>query len=102
MRPMVAHFEDASKPVLGEITNLENVEFGRHMAEVELVDHDVVHDDRWLRGLVEGGGEQFLSLRIEGCVRCQRRPVEVERHHQRKTLALRDLTFSLGPWVREL
>jgi hypothetical protein len=81
--PVVAHFEDSSKPVLSQISNLEDLEFRRYMAEIELVNQDVVHDNRWLRRFVQCSRKQLLGPCIERCVGRQRRPVEVERHIER-------------------
>lgn len=52
----VAHFENASKSVLGKVANLENFQIRGHSAEVELADENVVNNDGRFRRLVEGRG----------------------------------------------
>ena len=76
----VAHLEDAAKPILGQVANLEDLQVGGHGAEVELADEDVVDDDRGLGRLIEGLGQEVARLGVELCVGRERRPVEVEGH----------------------
>lgn len=76
----VAHLEYAPEAVLGQVANLENLQVGRHRAEVELGDDDVVDDDGRLGRLVEGGRQEIAGAGVEGRVGRQRRPVEVEGH----------------------
>jgi len=76
----VAHLEDASKPVLGDVPYLEDFEFWRHGAKVELGNEDVIDDDRRLRGLVQRRCQEVAGFFVELLVGRQRRPVEVEGH----------------------
>ena len=76
----VAHLEDTTEPILGKVADLEDLELRGHGAEVEFGDEDIIDDNRGLRRLVEGGGEQIPGARVEVGVGRQRRPVEVEGH----------------------
>lgn len=103
--PGIAHLEDAPKPVLGQVTNLKDLQIWRHGPQVELCDDDVVDDDGRLRRLVQGRRQEVAGALIEPRVRRQRRPVEVEGHGG---LAIRsidasqaDVLDSTGPGVAE-
>ena len=76
----VAHFENASKSVLGQIPNLQYFQLGRDGAQIELIYEDIIDDDGWFGRFIEGGRQEVLSARVEVGVCGQRRPVEVERH----------------------
>lgn len=41
----VAHFEDATKSVLGKVANLENLQIRRDSAEVKFGNENIVNDD---------------------------------------------------------
>lgn len=76
----IAHFEYTAKSVFGEVANLENLQVGRHSAQVELAHEDIVDDDGRLGGFVQGRCEQITGSTVEFSVRSKRRPVEVEGH----------------------
>src|SRR5690606_17913891 len=59
--PRVAHLEYSSKPILGQVADLENLQVRRHGAEVELGDDNVIDDDRRLRRLVEGRRQEIAG-----------------------------------------
>lgn len=76
----IAHLEDASEPVLGEVANLENLQVRWRRAEIEVGNEDVIDDDGRFRRLVEGSREQIFGPVVEIRVGRERRPVEVEGH----------------------
>lgn len=48
----VAHLEDASESILCQVANLQDFQIGRHGAEVELADENIIDDDGRLGGFV--------------------------------------------------
>jgi len=80
----IRHSKYAAKPVLGEITDLQHLQLGGTMAEVQILDGDIrVHNDRGLRGLVERKCQKLSGARAE--LRRARggdqwRPVEIKGH----------------------
>lgn len=76
----IAHLEYTAKPILGEVPDLEDLQVRRDGAEIELGDEDVIDDNRRLRVLVQGVGQELLSALIELGVRREWRPVEVKGH----------------------
>jgi hypothetical protein len=76
----ITHLKNATEPVLGKVTNFENLQVWGHGAQVELADKNVVNDDRRLGRLVQGRREQVASFLVELGVRRERRPVEIEGH----------------------
>ena len=78
--PRIAHLENASESVLGQVANLEDFQIRRHGAEVELGHDNVIDDDGRLRRLVQGRRQEIAGALVEARVGRQRRPVEVEGH----------------------
>lgn len=76
----IAHLEDAPEPILGNISYLEDLQLGRHRAQVELRDEYVIDDNRGFGRFIEGRREQVAGSLVELLVGRQRRPVEVEGH----------------------
>ena len=76
----IRHLEDSPKAILGEITNLKDLQVWRHRAQVKFGNDNIIDDDRRFGGFIERSSEQFLGARVKTRVRHQRRPVEVERH----------------------
>lgn len=54
--PSIAHPKDASKSILRQVSNLEDLEIWRHGAQVELIDQDVIDNNGRLWGLVQSSG----------------------------------------------
>src|SRR3569833_896969 len=76
----VAHLEDASKAVFGNVAYLQDLEIRGHGAQVELGNDDFIDVDGWLGRLVLGCGQQVAGALVEARVGRERRPVEVESH----------------------
>jgi hypothetical protein len=76
----IAHFENAAKPILGEVADLENLKIGGHGAQVEFADEDIIDNDGRFGRLVQGRREQVACSFVELGVGRERRPVEVEGH----------------------
>lgn len=87
----VGHLEDASESIFCQVADFQDFEVGRHGAEIELADEDVIDDDWGFGRLVQRLCEQVPGARVELCVRRQRRPVEVERHVEMAVMIS-------GPW----
>lgn len=52
----IAHLENATKTILGEIANLEDFQLWRNRAKIELVDKDIIDNDWRLLRFVQGSG----------------------------------------------
>lgn len=76
----VGHFKDATESVLGQIANFEDLQVRGHIAQVELVDEDVIDNDGRLGRFIQSFRQEVARSRIEFSVGRQRRPVEVEGH----------------------
>lgn len=76
----IAHFENAAESVLCQISYFQNLQVGRHGAQVEFCHEDVIDDDRRLGRLVEGCRKKVACSFVEAGVGRQRGPVEVEGH----------------------
>lgn len=68
----IAHFENASKPVLCQISDFENLQVRGYGTKIELIDNDIVDDDGRFGGSVQGCGQMLLNPGVEGGVRGQR------------------------------
>jgi hypothetical protein len=78
--PRIAHFEDASKPIFRQVSNFQDLQVRGHRAQIQLIDKNIINDDRGLGRFVQRCGEELLRTRVKGGVCSQRRPIEVERH----------------------
>jgi hypothetical protein len=78
--PGIAHLKYSPEAVFGQVANLENLQVGRHGAEVELGHDDIIDNDRRLRRLVQGRRQEITGSLVEFRIGRQRRPVEVEGH----------------------
>lgn len=78
--PRIAHLENSPESILCQIPNLQYLQVRRDTPQIQLVDDNIIDDDRRLRRLIEGRCEHFLRARIEVRIGSQRRPVEVEGH----------------------
>lgn len=85
----ITHFEDAAKPILGQVADFENLEVRRDGAQVELANEDVIDDDGRLGRLVEGLRQEVARATVEVGVSRERRPVEVEGHVEMAVTVLR-------------
>lgn len=78
--PRIAHLEYSTKPILRQISYLQNLQLGRDTPQVELINQDIIDDYRRLWRFIEGSCEQLLSSFVEVRICRQRRPVEVKSH----------------------
>lgn len=88
----VAHLENASEPILRKVANLQDLQVGRHTAEVEFADEDIIDNDGRLGGFVQSLGQEVARAPVELGIGRERRPVEVEGHVEMA------FTFS-RPWM---